>query len=432
MYLAGLSLKSVSWTFAGLALPLVVAALTVPALIDRIGPERFGFLALAWGLVGYAGVLDLGIGRAVTHRLASLRHSARPEDAVRIFRSGVRITQLAGAVGCVLFLAVASFGLHRFVNAESITPKEIFLAAVLVAFALPVQSISATYRGVNEAYGNFVGIGLLRIALGAATFGAPFLVSLFTVDLAWLVSTVLISRVGALGAYGILATRSLPVVPHSRKIHVDRTTMRGLFSFGGWYTVSTVLSPLLMQGDRFFIGMLISAAAVTSYVLPYEIVIQTLVIVGAVTTVLFPAISGAVATDLRKAKEIYRYWLLRVGFGMLAVTGTLAFVMPSLLDLWLGNRVSDEAAVVGRILCIGVLLNSVSAVTISYLHAHGWVKQTAIAHIIEIPFFLGALYWGVTTMGIIGAAVAWALRMLLDTMFLFSFVAVLHRGEVKG
>jgi O-antigen/teichoic acid export membrane protein len=430
--LVGLPLKSFSWTFAGLALPLAVAAATVPLLIDRVGPERFGFLALAWGLVGYAGAFDLGIGRAVTQRLASLQGSGAAEEALRVFRSGVRITQIAGAVGCMLLLAAASVGLHRYVGAETVAPREIFLAAALVAFALPIQSISSTYRGVNEAYGNFVGIGVLRIALGVANFGGPFLVSLLTTDLAWLVSTVLFSRVGALVVYRVLAMRSLPAVPGLTKIGVDQGTMLGLFRFGGWYTVSTVLSPVLMQADRFFIGMLISAAAVTSYVLPYEVVIQSLVIVGAVTTVLFPAISRAVSEDAGRAREIYRYWLVRVGLGMAVLTGILASLMPWLLDLWLGSRVSEESATVGRILCLGVLLNSVGAVTFAYLHAHGWVRQTAIAHLVEVPIFLVALYWGVSTFGIIGAAAAWVLRMSIDTILLFSLVVVLHKTEAAG
>ena len=116
---------------------------------------------------------------------------------------------------------------------------------------------------------------------------------------------------------------------------------------------------------------------------------------------------------------------------MTALSGVLAVVMPSLLDLWLGDRVGDESVTVGRILCIGVLLNSVGAVAFAYLHAHGRVMQTAVVHLIEVPIFLGALYWGITTYGIVGAAIAWVLRMAIDTALLFSLVGVLHRDEVK-
>jgi O-antigen/teichoic acid export membrane protein len=65
----------VGWNLAGLSLPLLVAALTVPHLVEVLGKEKFGLLALAWGLIGYAGVLDLGIGRAVTQLVSRLRAS---------------------------------------------------------------------------------------------------------------------------------------------------------------------------------------------------------------------------------------------------------------------------------------------------------------------------------------------------------------------
>lgn len=424
--MVGVSLKGISWTFAGLALPLVVAAATVPALIDHIGAERFGFLALAWGLVGYAGILELGIGRAVTQKLSSLRVLNNPAEICGVFVSAVRITQIAGAVGGGLLLIAALLGVQHYVVVVTVPSEEINFAAAIVACALPVQALSATYRGVNEAYGNFARIGVLRVLLGVANFGGPYLVSLFTENLGWLVSSVFLSRLGALWAYRILAVRSLPTVT-GRTVGADRGTMAELLRFGGWFTVSTILAPFLGQADRYFIGVLLSAAAVTAYVLPYEIVVQSLVVVGAVTTVLFPAMSKAVATDTAQARAMYGFWLVRMAGGMLVLMGVLVFVMPYLLEWWLGNRVTDESTMVGRILCLGAWLNSVGAVCFAYLHSHGWVKKTAIAHLYELPVFLVFLYLGITSFGIVGAAIAWVGRMFLDTSILLILVSRLHR-----
>lgn len=55
----------------GMVLPMLVGVLTVPGLLQRLGHERFGVLALGWALVGYFGFLDLGMGRALTQYLAS-------------------------------------------------------------------------------------------------------------------------------------------------------------------------------------------------------------------------------------------------------------------------------------------------------------------------------------------------------------------------
>ena len=50
----------------GMVLPMLVGVLTVPGLLQRLGQEKFGVLALGWALVGYFGFLDLGMVRALT------------------------------------------------------------------------------------------------------------------------------------------------------------------------------------------------------------------------------------------------------------------------------------------------------------------------------------------------------------------------------
>ena len=53
------------WNLTGQIAPLAVALVALPPLIRALGMERFGFISLAWALVGYAGLFDLGISRAM-------------------------------------------------------------------------------------------------------------------------------------------------------------------------------------------------------------------------------------------------------------------------------------------------------------------------------------------------------------------------------
>ena len=49
---------------------VVVAIFSIPILIRDLGTDRFGVLALAWAIVGYASLFDLGLGRALTQLVA--------------------------------------------------------------------------------------------------------------------------------------------------------------------------------------------------------------------------------------------------------------------------------------------------------------------------------------------------------------------------
>lgn len=44
---------------------------------------------------------------------------------------------------------------------------------------------------------------------------------------------------------------------------------------------------------------------------------------------------------------------------------------------------------------------------------------TAKLHLIELPFYLLVLWWLLDTNGIVGAAIAWVLRITIDATFLF-------------
>ena len=115
-------LSHIGWNLAGLSLPLLIAVVTVPQLISRLGNERFGLLALAWGLIGYAGALDLGIGRALTQWVARLRGEGNLLPISGILATANRITLLAGLLGGALIAIAALAGLGSWVKAATIAP----------------------------------------------------------------------------------------------------------------------------------------------------------------------------------------------------------------------------------------------------------------------------------------------------------------------
>ncbi|TBR76527.1 MAG: flippase [Burkholderiaceae bacterium] len=422
-----MKLSHVSWNLAGLSLPLLVAVVTVPHLIAVLGNERFGLLALAWGLIGYAGALDLGVGRALTQMVARLRgdgHVATIPDALA---TAGRITLIAGLVGGVVIAVIALSGGGAWVNAKDVSASELENAILLLAIALPAQSMSATYRGLNEAYLNFKGISLVRASLGIVNFGGPYLVAHYTTQLPWLVSTLVISRLLALLAYRTIASECL--AHHAGTQNGGKyssSIAKSLFSFGGWITVSSVVSPILLQADRFMIASILSAAAVTVYVLPYEVVIQSLILVGAISTVIFPTLSRLVHAKPDQWQAYFRRWLSIVVATMLAVCLALAFLIPVLLPLWVRTNLKPESIVVGQILCLGVFANSIGTMFYALLQARGWPNITAKMHLVELPLYVLTLTVMLNHYGIQGAAWAWVARMVFDALGLAIFARRLN------
>jgi len=417
-------LKNIAWNLAGLGAPLLFAALTIPALIRIIGLERFGLLALAWGLIGYAGVFDLGVGRATTQLIAQLRGQRAYAQIPMVIRSAARLTLFAGLIGLLIFALAAVLGVQKLIRHSAGLENELTSLLFVLALAVPVQVMSATYRGVNEAFENFRGISIVRMALGALNFLGPYVVAQYTPSLPWLVATLLASRLLALTLFHNLARRcvrrnlgSQPNAPVDTP-HVQ--IGKRLLAFGGWFTVSGVVSPVLVQADRYVIAGVISASAVGAYVIPYEVVVQSLIVVGAISSVAFPRLTVLIHERPAEWPTMFRRWLGIVAIVMLLVTAALALSLPVILPWWIGTSLPSESVPIGQILCLGVFANSVGQMYFALLHAKGRSNVTAKLHVLELPLFAAALYALISAFGLYGAAWAWVGRMIFDAFLLAS------------
>lgn len=415
-------LANIAWNFGGLSGPLIVAFLTIPSLIEKVGMERFGLLALAWGLIGFAGIFDLGIGRATTQTISRMRGSGQLEQVPAVLKTAVTLSIRTGLVGAILLGIAVWAGAHTYIKYAEGLNTEVTIAAYLLAITIPIQSLSATFRGVNEAFENFREISLVRIGLGVANFLGPFCVAIFTTHLAVLVSTLLLSRLIAFSMFRVFAksclSSQLSNQAQDATAPPSSAIAKQLLSFGGWVTVSGVIYPLMMQADRFLIGATISAAAVATYIVPYEMVVQSLILVGAITTVMFPSLTILTSARPQDVMKIFFRWLSLATLVMLLAAILLAGLLPYILPLWLGKSMPGESILVGQILCMGLAPYTVGTMYVALIHAHNRSDITGKAHLLEIPIFLTVLYWMTGEYGVQGAAWAWVIRVALDTCLL--------------
>jgi O-antigen/teichoic acid export membrane protein len=192
-----------------------------------------------------------------------------------------------------------------------------------------------------------------------------------------------------------------------------------LFRFGGWLTVSNLLSPLMVSMDRFLIGIFLPVTNVAYYATPWEIVTKLQAIPSSVTAAIFPSLSRSIAVDAGRARQLYRRGLALI-LGILAPATALAiaFAYPG-LRLWLGEEFAANGYRVLQLLAAGVLINAAAYMPSSYLHAAGRPDVNAKLHLIEFPLYLPLACWMIVTAGIEGAALAWVLRVTLDAALLF-------------
>jgi O-antigen/teichoic acid export membrane protein len=89
------------------------------------------------------------------------------------------------------------------------------------------------------------------------------------------------------------------------------------------------------------------------------------------------------------------------------------------LPMWIGEQLPRESVAVGQILCIGIFANAIGSMYFARMHAAGRADITAKLHLAELPIFVLSLSWLISSFGVLGAAIAWSGRMIVDMALLW-------------
>ncbi|MAR70932.1 oligosaccharide flippase family protein [Halomonas sp.] len=423
-----LKMTNIKWNFIGLVAPLVIAAFSVPALIERLGEEKFGVLALCWAMIGYASVIDFGVGRAVTQKVSELKGGKEEKIIPSVVTAARKATGWLGIAGFCIILTISFFDIRGVIGVEDLSRIDLSFTIILLAIAMPVQALSATYRGLNEAYLNFREISLVRMFIGVVNFGGPLVISYFSTSISMMVMSLTLSRIICYFFYKNLSEKCLKnkcILPSGS----ERYSVKELISFGGWVTLSSVVNPFFLHASKFYLAGLISASSVTIFAIPFEVTIQLLVFATVVSTVAFPTVSAALAYSSESAVKIFKNWMFRLSVFLLFVCILWFFSAPLVMEIWLGDSFKTEFVLISRIIVVGVFFNGLATLVYAYVHAAGYPKWTAISHVFQFFIFISVLYPIVSSYGAVGAAVTWTLRVVLDFVLLYIMFIFLNRRK---
>src|SRR3989449_11695356 len=95
--------RNALYNVLGQALPILVGLAAIPVTLRSLGAARFGLLGLAWAILGYVGVLDLGLGRATTKFVAEYLAAGDSERLRRVATLAVASQTVMGVIGGALF-----------------------------------------------------------------------------------------------------------------------------------------------------------------------------------------------------------------------------------------------------------------------------------------------------------------------------------------
>lgn len=402
---------------AGQLLPAILAIAATPYLIRALGVERFGLLSLAWVVLGYLSMFDLGLGRATIKKLSEAIGRAEEHRVGPLFWTALALQTALGVLGTIVVVLWGS-AIVSGLNASPAVIAEARGAVRVFEWSIVAVLLFNFSRAPLEATQRFDLVNLVRIPVNSANVLVPVLGAMagrsLPAILTWLV---LIRVVGSL-AQIVFCFRVLPSLRSS--VSVTAAAARELLSFGGWITISSIVSPVLVYADRFLVGLLVTVAAAGHYSVPAELASRLLIVPAGIVATLFPEFSSIAGRGDRRAlaslfANTLRYLLFICGPAAILI---IAFA-GDLLAVWVGPDFALVAHLPLRILVAAVLLNALAYVPYSAIQASGRPDVTAKLHLMELPVQLVLTVAFVRTWGVTGAAAAWAIRVSADALLLF-------------
>lgn len=402
-----------------LALVNVVAT---PLIVAGLGSQRYGFLGVVAVLSGQFGIFQLGLGPAATRLIAECRH----DDPGR--RRGLTAaTALLGlASGGVLALLFSLFAsrLTGLVAHGRDAAALASSAALPMSLLFALQPLEAALQGVLGGDSRFELLASIKLGNGVA----KLLATVVAVELGgdvpavlWLQATVELATVA--GLFAVIGPRAC--VARRRDL---ASAARLVLQLGVPLAAAQMLSGILADAEKLVLAAYRSLSDVAHYTAPFNAASRVNVFAAALATVIMPRVASLAMRDGgAAAAQLTRRASRGITAAMTLALSPLIALAPELLRAWVGGEFEAAATLPIRIVLVGIVANTAAYLSHAALLARARPMTLPILYALEAALHVPIVLVCVARWGVVGAALAWTIRVVID--------AAAHRllaGRVLG
>ena len=421
--------RNTLWNLMGYVAPLAVAVVVVPLLIKHLGTAKYGILTIAWSVVGYFGIFDMGLSNALTKFIAERIGYDSEGEIEAIFQTGFLLLAASSICAGIGLAVIARPLAYRWLSVPVELRSDTHRVFVIFALVLPFVVSVACFRGTLGAYQRFDLINKIQIVTGLLSFGSPAVVLLFSHRLVPIVTMIALCRVGSWAAYLYCCSQVLP--SFDLAWHARRALVKPLITFGGWISVCNVAEPFFLYSDRFILASLVSVSAVAYYATPFDVVVRLWSIPDALNSALFPLYAAGLRNNTNRVLGLFEkagHYIFPVTFAPVLFAVLFA---GDILGLWIDRAFASHSAVVLQWLAVGVLFSSMARVPWTLLVAY---RPDLPAKLVtfEAPVYVTALYFMISHYGLTGAAIAWTMRTAFNCTLLHVMTWLTMPGSARA
>jgi O-antigen/teichoic acid export membrane protein len=395
--------RNVLASWSAFAFSVGVNLFLSPFIVHTLGNTAYGLWVLLMEVVGYMGLLDLGVRSAVMRYVA--RHHARRDDveAGRIASAGMALF-LALGTGAVLVAAGLTFVVG---HAFNIPPDFLGVARIVLILGglnIAMALVAGVFGGIVSGLQRFdllawseISIGVLRAVLIVVTLRLGMgLVALAVTQLAC---------TALRAAWQYQFTRRLYPELRFQLRSWTRAHVRDIFSFGAYSSIIALSTTMVLQASAVIIGAFLPVSLIAYFAIGATLTGYARNVINAIAQNIAPR---AAALEARGAVGELRNVALRFSriASLVLMTLGVTFLIrgATFIGLWMGPEYAGPSGRVLWILSLALLpwgARRVAMATLSGLNLH---RRLAPFFLAEALLSIGASVFWVRQLGIAGVA----------------------------
>ena len=403
--------KGSMWTLAGQIAPLFATLVSTPITIRLLGSEGYGVLLLVGLVPMYFSFADLGMGVASTRFGAAAYAEGDSQREAKVIWTAASIALLTSLL-FVTPIFILSNEIVDFLNVPSAFKFEgaVALRITLVTFVLNLlgnifntPQLARLRMGVNSII-----MGGARILVA---IGTPVALLLgFGIIGAAIVGLAI--SITALVAHFIVSGR---LVRDLLNVSIDRSLVSPMLKFGTGLFIAGIAVAFLANFEKLTLPRLVSIEALAFYSVAFTFASMATMYSTAMIQSLVPAFSQLQRADKRSELQALFSRSIRINLIILLPAMMILFVIAKpFFTFWAGEQFGRESSFPFHILLVGLLFNLIAYIPHGALTAAGRTDIFAKLYWIEAVIFVLAVIVLVGRFQIIGAALAWSLRVIVD------------------
>ncbi len=411
------ALKNASYNILGFLWPLIFTLFITPLIIFGLGVKEYGIYIFITSVTSLMGILDLGLGAAVTKHL-SYYYGKGDEAAIRrITHSANSLFSIVALIGLVFAVFIALGGIHLLPEKfEAYSQYSVLFAIGGLMFF--INTLAATSNAALIAVQRFdinSKISMMSVALSSVSM-------LVVVKMGGSLIHIFLVQLGVqMIVNGIIfwqARKLLPAATYG--FGWDKAEIHHCYKFGLVYFINNIATSALASLDRLIIPFYIGPTNLTYYSLPGNVTTKIPGIAHTLSVSLFPTVSQLSGSeDVDRIRNLYiRSFRLIIVIAS-ALTITCISFSYKILEYWLSADIASHASSVLIVLALTNFMLALFNPLSNFLLGLGKIKFLTISSLSMAVLNVILLFILLPLYGIMGAAWAYLLSVLPVIYFLY-------------